>query len=164
MLYPFTYLVPAGSSIRSVADADRPGVRVAVVSNHESTLALGRVTKHAEPVEAESPDATFDLLRAGHVDAFAAALPMLLAYSMKLPGSRVVEECYGANLLAIAVSKTRLDGSPTSAKRPRRRVWCNVQSTPAASSESGWRRLEIQMFRTKFVIERTSVIGRRATD
>jgi polar amino acid transport system substrate-binding protein len=30
---------------------------------------------------------------------------MLLAYSTKLPGSRVLEESYGANLLAIAVSK-----------------------------------------------------------
>ena len=105
VLYPFTYLVPAGSSIRSVADADRSGLRIAVVSNHESTLALGRIRKHAEPVEAESPDAAFDLLRTGHADAFAAALPMLLAYSTKLPGSRVLEERYGANLLAMAVSK-----------------------------------------------------------
>jgi len=105
VLYPFTYLVPAGSSIRSVADADRSGLRVAVVSNHESTLALGRIMKHAEPVEAESPDAAFDLLRSGHADAFAAALPMLLTYAAKLPGSWVLEEHYGANLLAMAVSK-----------------------------------------------------------
>jgi polar amino acid transport system substrate-binding protein len=105
VLYPFTYLVPTGSSILSVADADRPGIRVAVVSDHESTLALGRVRRHAEPVEAESPDAAFDLLRTGQVDAFAAALPILLAYSMKLPGSRVLEERYGANLLAMALPK-----------------------------------------------------------
>ena len=105
VLYPFTYLVPAGSLIRGVADADRPGVRVAVVSHHESTLALGRARKHAEPVEAESSDAAFDLLRTGHADAFAAALPMLLAYSIKLPGSRMLEERYGANLLAMAVAK-----------------------------------------------------------
>ena len=105
VLYPFTFLVPAGSSIRSVADADRSGTRVAVLSHHESTSALDRVRKHAELIEAETPDATFDLLRTGHVDAFAAALPMLLAYSAKLPGSRVLEERYGANLLAMAVSK-----------------------------------------------------------
>jgi len=34
----FTFLVPAGSSIRSFADADQPGVRIAVVRNHVSTL------------------------------------------------------------------------------------------------------------------------------
>jgi polar amino acid transport system substrate-binding protein len=107
VLYPFTFLVPAGSSIRSVVDADRSGTRVAVLSHHESTLALNRVRKHAELIEAGSPDAAFDLLRSGHVDAFAAALPMLLAYSAKLPGSRVLEERYGGNLLAIAVSTVR---------------------------------------------------------
>jgi polar amino acid transport system substrate-binding protein len=105
MLYPFTYLVPTGSSIRSVADAGRPGIRIAVVPNHESTFALGRKTKHAELFGAEIPHAAFDLLRTGHADAFAAALPMLLAYSTKLPGSRVLEEGYGANLLAMAVAK-----------------------------------------------------------
>ena len=74
MLVPFTYLVPAGSSIRSVADADRPGVRIAVVRNHDSTLALSRILKHAKLVGAETPDPTFDLLRTGHADAFASAL------------------------------------------------------------------------------------------
>jgi hypothetical protein len=33
----FKYLVPNGSSIHSIADADRPGVRIAVVRNHVST-------------------------------------------------------------------------------------------------------------------------------
>jgi polar amino acid transport system substrate-binding protein len=33
VLVPFTHLVPAGSSIRSVGDADRPGVRIAVTRN-----------------------------------------------------------------------------------------------------------------------------------
>ena len=105
IILPFTYLVPAGSSIRSVADADRPGVRIAVVRNHESTLALRRMLKHASPVGAEIPDAAFDLLRTGHADAFASALPTLLDYSTKLPGSRVLEDRYGANLQAMAVPK-----------------------------------------------------------
>jgi polar amino acid transport system substrate-binding protein len=32
--FDYTLLVPAGSSFRSVADADRPGVRIAAVRNH----------------------------------------------------------------------------------------------------------------------------------
>src|SRR5438105_9093121 len=36
----FTCLVPAGSAIRRIADADRPGIRVAVVRHHASTLLL----------------------------------------------------------------------------------------------------------------------------
>ena len=105
MLVPFTLLVPAGSSIRSVADADRTGVRIAAIRNHESTLALSRILKRAELVYAETPDPTFDLLRTGHADAFASALPPLLAYSTKLPGSRVLEDRYGANIHAMAVAK-----------------------------------------------------------
>src|SRR5207244_5621607 len=66
----YTYLVPAGSSIRRIADADRPGIRIAVVRNHASTLTLSRLLKHAELVYAETPDPTFDLLRTGRADAW----------------------------------------------------------------------------------------------
>jgi polar amino acid transport system substrate-binding protein len=102
---PFTYLVPAGSSIRSVADADRPGARIAVVRNHESTMALSRIVRHAELVGAEMPDAAFELLRTGHADAFASNLAVLLTYSTKMSGARILEEHYGTNLGAMAVSK-----------------------------------------------------------
>jgi len=105
LLLPFTYLVPAGSSIGSIADADRPGVRIAAVRNHESTLALSRILKHAESVSAEIPDAAFDLLRTGNADAWASTAPALLEYSTKLPGSRMLEDYYGANPLAMAVPK-----------------------------------------------------------
>ena len=105
MQLDFTYLVPPGSLIRSVADADRPGLRIASVRNHASTLALSRILKHAQLVYAETPDATFDLLRAGHADALAQARPVLLDYSSQLPGSRVLQERYGAYLLAMALPK-----------------------------------------------------------
>jgi len=103
--FDFTYLVPAGSSIRSVADADRPGVRIAVVRNHASTLALSRLLKHAELVDAETPEPAFNLLRTGRADVYASARPALLDYSSQLPGSRVLEDRYGKNLVAMVVSK-----------------------------------------------------------
>jgi len=105
----FSYLVPPGSSIGSVADADRPGVRIAAVRNHASTLALSRILKHAELVYADTPDATFNLMRAGRADAFAQARPVLLEYSPQLPGSRVLQERYGAYLLAMALPKGRAE-------------------------------------------------------
>jgi len=43
----FTYLVPPGSPPRSAADVDRPGVRVAAVRGHASTIALVRLLKQA---------------------------------------------------------------------------------------------------------------------
>src|SRR5882672_1369705 len=106
MQQDFTYLVPAGSSIASVADADRTGVRIAVVRNHASTLALNRVLKYAETVGAETPDAAFDLLRTGHADAWASPRFSVSEYSTRLPGSRALQERYGANLVALAVPKS----------------------------------------------------------
>jgi hypothetical protein len=54
---------------RASSTPDQPGVRIAVVRNHASTLPLSRILKHAEPISAELQDAAFDLLRTGHADA-----------------------------------------------------------------------------------------------
>jgi polar amino acid transport system substrate-binding protein len=101
----YTLLVPAGSPIQSIADADRPGVRIAVVRDHASTLTLSRVFKAAELVTAATPDPAFELLVNGRADAFASVRPVLLGYAAKLPGSQVLEERYGANLLGMVVAK-----------------------------------------------------------
>jgi polar amino acid transport system substrate-binding protein len=103
--FDYTYLVPPLSAIRSASDADRSGVRIAVVRNHASTLALSRIVKHAELVGSELPDAAFDLLRAGNADAFAFPRDVLLDYSVKLPGSRVLEDRYGINRVGVAIRK-----------------------------------------------------------
>jgi polar amino acid transport system substrate-binding protein len=105
--FDFTYLVPAGSLIQSIADVDRPGIRIAVVRNHASTAALNRVLKQAKLVYAETPDPTFDLLRTGEADVMASARSTLLEYSTKLPGSRVLKDRYGATLNRVVVPKDR---------------------------------------------------------
>ena len=101
----YTFLVPAGSSIQHIADADQAGVRIAVVRDHASTLTLSRIFKQAQLVYAPTPDPTFELLRGGQADAFASIRGVLLTYSAKLPGSRVLDEHYGANLLGMVVPK-----------------------------------------------------------
>jgi polar amino acid transport system substrate-binding protein len=105
MQVDYTYLVPAGSPIRSAADVDRPGIRIAVVHNHASTLALDRILKHATPVGARTPSDAFDLLRTGQADAWASIRPSLAEHRSRLPGSRVLEDSYGANLPALVVPK-----------------------------------------------------------
>jgi polar amino acid transport system substrate-binding protein len=104
-LFDYTLLVPTDSSIRTVTDADRPGVRIAAVRNHASTMELSALLKHAELVYAETPDRTFELLRTGQADAMASARPTLLAYSTQLAGARVLEGRYGANINRIVVPK-----------------------------------------------------------
>jgi polar amino acid transport system substrate-binding protein len=103
----FTLLVPAGSSIHRLADADRPGVRIAVVRHHISTLTLNRRVKHAELAYAEMPERAFELLRTGRAEAWASVGFVLRKYSARLPGSRVLDGRYGVNVLAMAVAKHR---------------------------------------------------------
>ena len=86
----FTYLVPPGSSLKTAADVDRPGIRIAVVRGHASTISLVRIIKQAQPVYADTYDPTFALLRSGQADAFASIREMLIQYSTQLPGSRVL--------------------------------------------------------------------------
>ena len=103
--FDYTYLVPKGSPIRSVADADRPGIRISVVNAHASTLALKRIRKHAELVPVDTPDNAFELLRGGRVHAWASARPALVDYSVRLGGSRVLEGRYGVNRPAVVVAR-----------------------------------------------------------
>jgi polar amino acid transport system substrate-binding protein len=101
----FTYLLPAGSAIRNAADVDRTGVRIAAVRGHASTAALLRIIKQAQPVYADEYEPTFELLRTGNAEAFASIREMLLQYSARLPGSRVLEDSYQSNFAGVAVPK-----------------------------------------------------------
>jgi polar amino acid transport system substrate-binding protein len=105
--FDYSFLVPAGSSLRQFADVDRSGIRIAVVRNHASTMALTRMVKHAALVGFDLPDDTFNALRDAEAEAFAAPRQILVEYSERLPGSRVLDEGYGVNRVGIAVAKHR---------------------------------------------------------
>jgi polar amino acid transport system substrate-binding protein len=140
MRMEYTFLVPRNSAIRSFAEVDRPGIRIAVVRNHNSTLALGRVLKQAEQVVVDVPDQAFDLLRAEKVHAWASIRPTLSEYAAKLTGARVLDDSYGANLPTFVVERARRRGSPIlaiSSRRPKRQARCNGRSTAAANPAIG---------------------------
>jgi polar amino acid transport system substrate-binding protein len=101
----YTILAPAGSPYRTIADADRPGVRIAAVRHHASTMALSKMIKHATFVYADMPDPTFEILRRGEADLFASLHEVLRHYVARLPGSQVWPGRYGFNSLGIAVPK-----------------------------------------------------------
>jgi polar amino acid transport system substrate-binding protein len=105
MRMEYTLLVPAGSGINSVADADQPGLRIAVVRGHASTLTLGRIVKRAEHVAVDVPEKAFELMQGGNVHAWASIRPTLTEYAAKLAGARVLAESYGANAPALVVPK-----------------------------------------------------------
>jgi polar amino acid transport system substrate-binding protein len=99
----FSYLVPAGSQLHAVADADRRGTRIAVVRHHAMDTALQ--LEYAERIHADTPDAAFELLRAGEADLLAGIRPGLMAYARRMPGARVLPDRYGRNVIALATRK-----------------------------------------------------------
>lgn len=105
----YTFLVPAGSAIRRASDADNPGVRIAAVRGHASTATLTSVIKRAEVVQEEGEQATFGLLRAERVQAFASSRQLLRKVSVELPGSQVLADRYGAQFNRVVVPKGRAD-------------------------------------------------------
>jgi polar amino acid transport system substrate-binding protein len=102
-----TYLVPAGSPLRTIADVDRPGVRIAVASKSAYELYLSRTLKNAQLVRVPGVDAAYDVFLSQKLDALAGLRPVLLTQSEKLPGSRVLEGRFSTVQQAIGTPKAR---------------------------------------------------------
>jgi polar amino acid transport system substrate-binding protein len=79
------------------------------VRDHASTNELSRQLKDAKLVYAETPNPTFDLLRTGQADVMASTRNALLQFSDQLPGSRVLEDRYGANINRMVVPKGKAE-------------------------------------------------------
>jgi len=104
---PATYIVPAGSPIRSVAEVDREGVRIAVPEQAAYGLFLRRSVKHARLVLTKSADASVDAFVADKLEALAGLRPRLLTDVAKLPGARVLDGQFTAVQQAIGTPKSR---------------------------------------------------------
>jgi len=101
----FSYLVPGDSAVRAVADADKPGMGIALVRHHAMDAALDGKLAHAGRVYADTPDDAFAMFRAGQADVLAGIRPGLLMYARLLPGTRVLPDRYGRNVIALALRK-----------------------------------------------------------
>src|SRR6267378_988351 len=88
---PSTYLVPAGSPIRSIAEVDRDGVRIAVSEKSAYELYLSRNIKHAKLILTQGIDASFNLFVSQKLEALAGLKPRLLMDVEKLPGARLLD-------------------------------------------------------------------------
>ena len=73
--------------------------------NHASANELSRQLKQAKLVYAETPEQTFDLLRSRQTDVMASTRLVLLPFTNQLPGARLLEGRYGANINRMVVPK-----------------------------------------------------------
>ena len=104
---PATYLVPAGSPLRSLSEVDRSGVRIAVSGRSAYDLYLRRTLKSAQLVRAEGIPASFKLFVDQKLEALAGLKPGLLSDAQKLPGSRLLDGQFTAVQQSIGVPKKR---------------------------------------------------------
>jgi polar amino acid transport system substrate-binding protein len=108
-----TYLVPTGSPIRTTADADRPGLRIAVPSRSAPDVFLSKTLKQASLVRGETTAAAFELLRSGQADAFAADRNSFATVTAGLDGYRALDDYFLAVPMAIAVPKGQANALAT---------------------------------------------------
>jgi len=100
-----TYLVSAASNIKTMADVDKPGVRIVGVDNTTTIRASRRITKNATVTGTKGLDEAIQLFREGKVDAVALGRDSLEDFAKQIPGSHVLKEHFWAVGTAIAVPK-----------------------------------------------------------
>jgi polar amino acid transport system substrate-binding protein len=103
----FGYLVPAGSSISTMADVDRSGIRVAVQEKSQPDVFVSRTLKNAEVVRAPSLAGTVEMLKSGKAEVIFSIKPSLFEASNQLPGSRVLDGRPGIDPHAMVMPKGR---------------------------------------------------------
>ena len=107
-----TYLVPAGSPIKSIAEVDRPGVRIAVTGRSAYGLWLDRNIKHAELVRSDTLDSAVEQFVADKLDVLAGLKPRLLTDVEKLPGAKILDGQFSAVQQAIGTPKKNTKAAP----------------------------------------------------
>jgi polar amino acid transport system substrate-binding protein len=106
-----TYLVPPGSPLRSAAEVDREGVRIAIAAKSVYEFYLSRNLKRAKLVNAPSTHAAYELFAASKLDALVGLRPRLVVDSEMMPGSRVVDGRFMVVEQSVASPKGRDTGA-----------------------------------------------------
>jgi polar amino acid transport system substrate-binding protein len=101
------YLIPAISSIATIADIDKSGVRVGVTEGSTSQRALPNILPNATVVPAQNSSRAIEMFEARELDVFATNKPTLFGMSDRMPGARVLEGRWGVEHIAIAIPRGR---------------------------------------------------------
>ncbi|MCC6888635.1 MAG: transporter substrate-binding domain-containing protein [Hyphomicrobiales bacterium] len=102
-----TYLVAPGSTIRILADANRAGVRIAIVEGTATGRASLAASPNATTVKVKNPDEAVALMKGGQIDAIALSRESVGGLTDALPGSRVLDQAFLNSTTAVAVPKGR---------------------------------------------------------
>jgi polar amino acid transport system substrate-binding protein len=106
-----TYMVPPGSTIKSIAEVDRKGVRIAVSARSAYGLWLENNIKNATLLPVAGLDAAFNKFRDEKLDVLAGLRPGLLKDIEKMPGARLLDGKFSAVQQAVGTAKGNMDAS-----------------------------------------------------
>ena len=107
-----TYLVPAGSPIQSIADVDKPGVRISVTGRSAYGLWLENNIKQATLLRTDTLDASLDKFLAEKLDVLAGLRPRLIDDVKRVPGGRILDGQFSAVQQAIGTPKKNVKAAP----------------------------------------------------
>lgn len=102
-----TYLVHAGSPIRSIAEVNRPGIRVIGIANTTTVRSVRRTAPQATVEEVRSVGEMLEMARSGQADAFALSHDAFASLLPQVPGARVLDGHFQAVGVCVAVPKNR---------------------------------------------------------
>ena len=86
-----SYLVPAGSPIRSIGDVDKPGHRILVLQRSVQDAFVTRNIKQAQLIRVSIVRENLKLMVSGKIEALVGNRTFLLDLVKEVPGSRVLE-------------------------------------------------------------------------
>lgn len=98
-----TYLVAPGSKIATLADVNRPEVRIAGVANTATFRASSKASPNATTITVAGVDGAVELMKAGKADAIALSRESLTGLLPKIPGSRLLGGGFMNSVTAVAV-------------------------------------------------------------
>lgn len=111
-----TYLVPAGSPIKAIADVDKPGIRISVTGRSAYGLWLENNIKHATLMRTDTLDSSFEQFVNQKLEVLAGLRPRLIDDVKKLPGARILDGQFSAVQQAVGTPKKNKAGAAFIAK------------------------------------------------
>jgi polar amino acid transport system substrate-binding protein len=106
-----TYMVPPGSAIRSIAEVDRPGVRISVSARSAYGLWLENNIKQATLMPISGLDAAFNKFRDDKLEVLAGLRPGLLKDVEKMPGATILPGKFSAVQQAVGTARPNQAGA-----------------------------------------------------
>jgi polar amino acid transport system substrate-binding protein len=106
-----TYMVPVGSPIKSIAEVDKKGVRIAVSARSAYCLWLENNIKNATLVQVSGLDAAYDKFVADKFEVLAGLRPGLLKDMEKAPGMKILDGKFSAVQQAVGTPRKNSAGA-----------------------------------------------------